>query len=171
MRVQCRRRATTRPGTLLRQQIPLRTDWNERVPGFLEVDTVAMCGGVLDDRHGWMFDAVDIHTTWNEMRGLPNRSEAATLEGIADVEASLQFALRREVDRQLREIEAQGHTGGWRAGTDWIDRRSPRNGSEGGRRAPGFPLSFVSKLRGNLGNTIFESTGALSGLSHGNTHF
>ncbi|HOK78089.1 MAG TPA: integrase, partial [Verrucomicrobiota bacterium] len=93
VRVQCRRRATTRPGTLLRQQIPLRTDWNEQVPGFLEVDTVAMCGGVLDDRHGWMFDAVDIHTTWNEMRGLPNRSEAATLEGIADVEASLPFAL------------------------------------------------------------------------------
>lgn len=107
VRVQCRRRATTRPGTLLRQQIPLRTDWNEQVPGFLEVDTVAMCGGVLDDRHGWMIDAVDIHTTWNEMRGLPNRSEAATLEGMADVEASLPFALRREVDRQLREIEAQ----------------------------------------------------------------
>ena len=89
-----RRRATTRPGTLLRHQIPLRTDWVENQPGFLEVDTVAMCGGVLDDRHGWMFDAVDVHTTWNEMRGLPNRSEAATLQEIRDVEASLPFALR-----------------------------------------------------------------------------
>lgn len=92
-RVQHRRRATTRPGTLLRHQIPIRTDWNENAPGFLEVDTVAMCGGVLDDRHGWMFDAVDVHTTWNEMRGLPNRSEAATLLEIRDVEASLPFAL------------------------------------------------------------------------------
>jgi hypothetical protein len=93
-RVEHRRRATTRPGTLLRHPIPIRTDWNENAPGFLEVDTVAMCGGVLDDRHGWMFDAVDVHATWNEMRGLPNRSEAATLLEIRDVEASLPFALR-----------------------------------------------------------------------------
>ena len=93
-RVAHRRRGTTRPGTLLRQQIPIRTEWNENAPGFLEVDTVAMCGGVLDDRHGWMFDAVDVHTTWNEMRGLPNRSEAATLGEICDVETHLPFALR-----------------------------------------------------------------------------
>jgi len=77
----------------LRQQIPLRTDGNENAPGFLEVDTVAMCGGSLDDRHGWMFDAVDVPTTWNERRGLPNRSEAATLLEIRDVEACLPFAL------------------------------------------------------------------------------
>jgi len=92
-RVAHRRRVTTRPGTLLRHQIPIRTEWIENAPGFLEVDTVAMCGGTLDDRHGWMFDAVDVHTTWNEMRGLPNRSEAATLLEIRDVEASLPFAL------------------------------------------------------------------------------
>lgn len=93
-RVEHRRRATTRPGTLLRHQIPLRTEWDEKAPGYLEVDTVALCGGTLDDRHGWMFDGVDIHTTWNEMRALPNRSEAATLLQIRDVEESLPFALR-----------------------------------------------------------------------------
>jgi len=93
VRSQHRRRATTRPGTLLRHQIPLRTEWTEKVPGFLEVDTVALCGGTLDDRHAWMFDGVDIHTTWNEMRALPNRSEAATLLQIRDVEERLPFAL------------------------------------------------------------------------------
>lgn len=92
-RVQHRRRAATRPGTLLRHQIPLRTEWTENTPGFLEVDTVALCGGSLDDRHSWMFDGVDIHTTWNEMRALPNRSEAATLLQIRDVEESLPFPL------------------------------------------------------------------------------
>ena len=92
-RIEHRRRATTRPGTLLRHQIPLRTEWAENQAGFLEMDTVALCGGTLDDRHGWMFDAVDIHTTWNEMRALPNRSEAATLLQIRDVEASLPFPL------------------------------------------------------------------------------
>lgn len=93
-RIEHRRRATTRPGTLLRHQIPIRTEWAENQAGFLEMDTVALCGGTLDDRHGWMFDAVDIHTTWNEMRALPNRGEAATLLQIRDVEESLPFALR-----------------------------------------------------------------------------
>ncbi len=92
-RVTHRRRATTRPGTLLRQQIPLRTEWTENRPGFLELDTVALCGGSLDERHGWLFDAVDIHTTWNEMRALPNRSEAAVGGQIRDVEAHLPFPL------------------------------------------------------------------------------
>lgn len=92
-RIAHRRRATTRPGTLLRHQIPIRTEWAEHQAGFLEMDTVALCGGTLDDRHGWMFDAVDIHTTWNEMRALPNRGEAATVLQISDVEACLPFPL------------------------------------------------------------------------------
>ena len=60
-----RRRATTRPGSLLRGEIPIRTEWPENAPGYLEVDTVALCGGCRDDRHGWMLDGVDIHTTWS----------------------------------------------------------------------------------------------------------
>jgi hypothetical protein len=78
-RAQHRRRGATRPGTLLRQEIPIRTEWAEEGVGFLEIDTVALCGGSLDDRHAWMFDSVDIQTTWVEMRALPNRSQAATL--------------------------------------------------------------------------------------------
>ena len=53
-RIEHRRRATTRPGTLLRHQIPIRTEWAEYQAGFLEMDTVALCGGTLDDRNGWM---------------------------------------------------------------------------------------------------------------------
>ena len=93
VRIEHRRRATTRPGTVLRQEIAIRTEWTENAPGYLEVDTVALCGGTLDDRHAWMFDGVDIHTTWNEMRALPNRSEAATVLQIGDVEKSLPFPL------------------------------------------------------------------------------
>lgn len=93
VRVEHRRRASTRPGSLLRQQIPIRTEWREEEPGYLEMDTVALCGGSLDDRHGWMFDAVDIQTTWNEMRALANRGEEAVLGQIRDVEARLPFEL------------------------------------------------------------------------------
>jgi len=93
IRVQHRRRGGTRPGTLLRQEIPIRTEWSDEGPGYLEMDTVAMCGSCLDDRHAWMFDGVDIRTTWVEMRALANRGQMATLEQLRDVEASLPFAL------------------------------------------------------------------------------
>lgn len=63
LRVQYRRRSTTRPGHLLRADISIRTEWPEQTPGYLEVDTVALCGGCLDDRHGWMLNELDIHTT------------------------------------------------------------------------------------------------------------
>jgi hypothetical protein len=93
-RVEQRRRAATRPGSLLRAEIPIRTEWPENAPGFLEMDTVALCGGALDDRHGWMFSAVDIHTTWSGLRGLPNRSEASVCGQMDDLRARLPFVLR-----------------------------------------------------------------------------
>jgi hypothetical protein len=38
----------TKPGTLLRQQIPIQGEvWNEKRAGFLEADSVAHCGGSL----------------------------------------------------------------------------------------------------------------------------
>jgi hypothetical protein len=87
-------RTGTKPGTLLRQQIPVRGGlWEEDKPGYLELDTVALCGGRLDDRHAWMLDGVDICTGWVEARALENRGEHATLAQLADVEQSLPFAL------------------------------------------------------------------------------
>lgn len=93
LRAQHRRRGATRPGTLLRQEIPIRTAWADEGAGYLEIDTVALCGGALDDRHAWMLDGVDIRTTWNEMRAIPNRGQVVTLEQIRDVEQSLPFGL------------------------------------------------------------------------------
>lgn len=93
LRAKHRRSGGTRRGSLLRQEIPIRTEWAGEGAGYLELDTVALCGGSLDDRHAWMLDAVDIRTTWVEMRGLPNRGQAVTLEQIRDVEQSLPFPL------------------------------------------------------------------------------
>jgi hypothetical protein len=93
LRVTARRRGGTRPGSLLRQSIPLRGPWTEEGPGWLELDTVALCGGALDDRHLWMLDAVDIRTAWVELRALENRGQHCTLAQIRDLEASLPFAL------------------------------------------------------------------------------
>jgi hypothetical protein len=94
VRVGLARRGGTRPGSLLRQSIPIRGTWTETGPGWLEMDTVALCGGALDDRHLWMLDAVDIRTDWTELRALENRGQACTLQQIAHLEASLPFELR-----------------------------------------------------------------------------
>ena len=93
LRVGQPRRGGTRPGTLLRQSIPIRGSWTEEGPGWLEMDTVALCGGRLDDRHVWMLDAVDIRTAWTELRALENLSQRCTLAQITHLEASLPFAL------------------------------------------------------------------------------
>lgn len=45
LRVPYRRRTTTRPAHRLWAHIPSRTEWPEQTPGYLEVDTVALCGG------------------------------------------------------------------------------------------------------------------------------
>jgi len=93
LRVGLARRGGTRPGSLLRQSIPIRGTWTEEGPGWLEMDTVALCGGRLDDRHLWMLDAVDIRTAWTELRALENRGQRCTLAQISHLERSLPFAL------------------------------------------------------------------------------
>jgi len=93
LRSQIARRGGTRPGSLLRESIPIRGTWTEEGPGWLEVDTVALCGGRLDDLHLWMFDGVDIRTDWTEQRALENRSQHSTVRQLRDVEASLPFEL------------------------------------------------------------------------------
>jgi len=93
LRVGLLRRGGTRPGSLLRQSIPIRGTWTEEGPGWLELDTVALCGGALDDLHLWMLDGVDIRTAWVELRALENRGQHCTVTQIRDLEASLPFPL------------------------------------------------------------------------------
>jgi hypothetical protein len=94
LRVAGRRFSGTRPGSLLRQSIPIRGEWTEQGAGWLELDPVALCGGCLDDRHLWMLDGVDIGTDWAGLRALENRGQHATLTQIRDLEASRPFPLR-----------------------------------------------------------------------------
>ncbi len=87
-------RSLTRPGTLLRHQIPIRGSvWEEGKAGWLEVDTVALCGGSVAGEFVWMVDGVDSATTWVELRAIWGRGQAATLVALRDMEASLPFEL------------------------------------------------------------------------------
>jgi hypothetical protein len=94
LRAQGGGRSLTRPGTLLRQLIPIRGSvWEEGKAGWMEVDTVALCGGSVAGEFVWMVDGVDYATTWVEVRAMWGRGQVGTLAALQDVEASLPFAL------------------------------------------------------------------------------
>ena len=94
IRYKKRGRSTTKPGTLLRNQIPIQTNqWDERRPGFIEADTVAHCGESLSGVFAYTIDFVDIATGWTGQRAIWGKGEAGVLEQIKDVEHCLPFPL------------------------------------------------------------------------------
>jgi len=94
VRYRGRGRSTTKPGTLLRQHIPVKTNqWEESKPGFLEADTVAHCGDSIDGQYANTIDSVDIATGWTEQRAVWGKGETGVLEQIKDIEKTLPFPL------------------------------------------------------------------------------
>lgn len=89
-----RGRTTTKPGTLIRKHIPIKTNqWDESRPGFLEADTVAHCGQSLSGMFAYTIDCVDIATGWTEQRAIWGKGETDTLEQIKQIEKALPFPL------------------------------------------------------------------------------
>ncbi len=87
-------RATTKPGTLLRKQIPVKLNqWDESRPGFLEADTVAHCGESMAGIFAFTVDGVDIATGWTEQRAVWGKGEDGVMVQIKDIETSLPFPL------------------------------------------------------------------------------
>jgi hypothetical protein len=89
-----RGRSTTKPGTLLRKQIPIKTNqWDEARPGFLEADTVAHCGDSTAGMFANTIDFVDIATGWTEQRAVWGKGETGVLEQIKNIEKNLPFPI------------------------------------------------------------------------------
>lgn len=90
-----RGRSTTKPGTLLKNAIPIRTfaDWDEQRPGFVEMDLVAHCGASTVGEFLHTLNVVDIDTRWTEPVALPNKGQKATFEGIQTMRHRLPFPL------------------------------------------------------------------------------
>jgi hypothetical protein len=82
----------TRPGAMLRQEIPIRGGaWQESEAGWLEADTVSLSGGSAAGEVIWMLDSTDICTTWVEMRAMFGRGQHAAVEQLAQIEGLLPF--------------------------------------------------------------------------------
>ena len=87
--------STTKPGALLKRQIPVRiyTPWDEQQPGFLEIDLVAHCGETTAGNYLNTLTATDLATGWTECLALPNKTQTATFLAIKNLQERLPFPL------------------------------------------------------------------------------
>jgi hypothetical protein len=84
----------TRPGTLLKNQIPIQTHHADvHKPGVMEADTVAHCGNSLEGDFVWSLTLTDIYSGWTENRAVWNRGYEGVKEAVRDVEQRLPFPL------------------------------------------------------------------------------
>jgi hypothetical protein len=86
---------TTKPGRLLKHQIPIRTfaEWTDVKPGFLEGDLVAHCGGTTDGAFLYTFTLTDIATTWTECLALLHRSQHGVVHALEQARRLFPFPI------------------------------------------------------------------------------
>ena len=95
-RKQCQRGlSTTRAGTLLKQQIPIRTfeEWNEVRPGFLEADLVAHRGTDIEGGYLYTLRLTDVATGWTECLPLLYRSQETVLAALQQARMLFPFPM------------------------------------------------------------------------------
>lgn len=90
-----RGRSHTKPGTLLKGQIPIRTwaQWDDAVPGFVEIDLVGHEGGNAVGEHAYTLTVTDIALGWTENRSVRNKARKWVIAALDDIEMSMPFPL------------------------------------------------------------------------------
>lgn len=88
--------STTRPGTLLREDVPIRlgTQWDDACVGFVELDLVAHCGDSVKGDYLYTLTLTDILTGWTECLAVSNRGQQAVFRAIVRARARFPFPLR-----------------------------------------------------------------------------
>jgi Integrase core domain len=88
-------RSHTKPGSLLKSQIPVRTwaDWDDAVPGFVEIDLVGHDGGNAAGKYAFTLTVIDIATGWTENRSVPNKARKWVLAALDDITKVLPFPI------------------------------------------------------------------------------
>jgi hypothetical protein len=94
-KVALKSRSGTKPGTLLKHQIAVRTfsDWSEDKPGFVEMDLVGHDGGDGSGDFCQSLDVTDVCTTWTETRGVQNKAQVWVFKALTEIRKALPFQL------------------------------------------------------------------------------
>ena len=87
--------STTKPGSLLKKAIPVRTytPWDEDQPGFLEIDLVAHCGETTEGQYVNTLTCTDLSTGWTECLPVFPHNKHTVFEAIQIMRTRLPFAL------------------------------------------------------------------------------
>ncbi len=84
----------TKPGTLQKHQIPIKTDhWDVTRPGFTEIDLVSHSGDCAEGEFAHSFNVTDIHSTWTETRAVLGKGETGIVSALEDIRSGLPFVL------------------------------------------------------------------------------
>lgn len=90
-------RGFTKPGTLLKDRIPIRTwaDWTEDRPGFCEMDLVDHSGGITirGADHAWTLSFTDVYTAWTECVAVRNKAQIHVFAAIQRARQRMPFPL------------------------------------------------------------------------------
>lgn len=88
-------RSHTKPGSLLKDQIPIRTwaQWDDAVPGFVEIDLVGHEGGNAVGDHCYTLTVTDIATGWTENRSVPNKARRWVIEALEEIALIMPFPI------------------------------------------------------------------------------
>jgi len=85
----------TKPGTLLKHHIPVKTDnWDVSEPGFCEIDLVSHSGPCASGEFIHSLNVTDIHTGWSETRAIMGKGERGVVEALDDIRRSMPFRLK-----------------------------------------------------------------------------
>ena len=86
---------TTKPGTLLKNQVPVQTytPWEEQRPGFEEIDLVAHCGPTTEGFYLNTLDVTDVASGWTECVGVWGKSQRAVFAALETVRQRLPMRL------------------------------------------------------------------------------
>ena len=87
-------RCSTKPGTLLKNQIPIKThNWDVTRPGYFEADTVAHCGNSIAGDYVFSLTFTDIFSGWTENRAVWGKGSQGVLRQIKDIEEKIAFPI------------------------------------------------------------------------------
>lgn len=88
-------RHKTKPGSLLKHQIPIRTfaDWNEECVGFCEMDLVGHDGGSTAGEYCLSLDVTDVRSGWTELQAVRNKAQRWTFEALGRIREDMPFPL------------------------------------------------------------------------------
>lgn len=88
-------RSRTKPGTLLKHHIPMRTfaEWDDALPGFVQMDLVGHDGGSTAGEYCQTLDVSDVATQWSELVAVPTKAQCWVFQAIQEVRHRLPFHL------------------------------------------------------------------------------